>query len=411
MPHKYPWPSRSTSRETLHVYRALLREISYLPPAFAGAISSHVRLRFHADRYPSQHDKTRVSKAKRALRNIKLANNGDGERMLKLMHRGFGRTGLKRWQLFGKLTRSEGPQDSEALKASTAGETPTQSQSEQKEPEEGLSAKEKQRQARENKVWPGQKGPTQSEKEAKSARKADIKAKAAPDPNNADLNHKWLDEWDRKKLRAFLESQKEQQHYVSNSGPNWDVSIRNTSETRDVPEETSWGKPPTKQLVRTKVAKFWQSQQTKILPPLPKGEWDLLKKLAQGAQEDEAQWKLPSRRIPARPKDGSSNDGHVAEEWDWEAYATKKTRASEPGTFVKPSKRLGWVASPFTGETPRDALSPRWFRRQYQQILLKSAYTEKNPNTLQSKFIWGKQRAYNVKPAPHQSFLFEKPSP
>lgn len=403
MSPKYPWPTQAQQIETLHIYRHLLREISYLPPAFSSTISSTVRNRFHSNRKPNPHDKKRIADARRGLRNIRLANHGDGPRMLKLMHKGFGRTGPRRWQLFEKLRSPEGVEDSDALEALTGDQLAQIEKS-----EDSMSQKEKDRQRRKEMVWPGQKIPSDSEKAARAARKADIKAKAEPTAHNANLSHRWLESWDRPKLTAFLKSQQEQQGHMGKGGVRWDhVDIRHTHETQFVPEETTWGKLPTQSLVRTKVAKYWIMQSAKILPPLGKGEWELLKKLSSGAQA-KGEWQIPKRRTPARPLHKDYDEAE-SEDWDWERHASQKTRGFEPSTLVKSSKQLGHPTAPFTGPAPRNALPERWFRRQYQSIFLKSAYAEKNPNTLKDHYVWGKQRAYKARPAPHQMRLFEAP--
>ena len=354
---------------TLHLYRHLLREITYLPPAFSSIISNHVTHRFHQHAKDRTHLKKRLARARSALRNIKAANHGDKERMEALISKGFGRSGKRRLELVSNFVVAQGPNDSSSLEALLEVPKETPSNKEAANPVEGTTE--------------------------------NSHAKTVTKPRK----YGFLEKWDKPKLVQFLESQRRVQQN-NNDGVSWEGKpIRSVNQNARVPEKNIWGKPPSEILVRAKQAKWWKRHADKILPPLGKGEWDLLQRLSSGAQK-EGEWRIPARRTPAKPLSGNAN--HTEPEWDWEEYATKPAAVIERPQMARAKRYFGESdSSPFLGQPHRDTVSERWFRRTYARTWQKTAYMEQDPNTLKYKFTWGKLDKTPPPATERQSVLFE----
>ena len=101
----------------LYLYRHLLRECSYLPPAWRETITSAIRGRFRRHRRKDPRAKAHRAGAFNALRSLRAANGGDKIVMERFIQRGLGRSGQRRRQLLDPFLRSQGPTDSDALDA------------------------------------------------------------------------------------------------------------------------------------------------------------------------------------------------------------------------------------------------------------------------------------------------------
>lgn len=294
----------------IHLYRSLLREATYLPPACRNHIEPRIRLRFRnhrRDPAPS----SRLRRASHGLRYLRAANRGDLVRMRRIVMMAFGRIGWRRQELMGELRLPEQP--------------------------------------------------------SSSAQLAERLAEAGPVSD-------WLDRWNTEKLLAFAKSQS--QHKLHNS-PRPQVNPKRLDPAEAVPPVNSWGRPFVPKVARSKLKKWWKSLAHRVLPPLPRGEWELLRKLATG--QVGAEWTAPPARAVARAGPGPVAD--VLSGWDWERYATRPIRAVD-----RPRSRRFRVSFAADRDVPVSLYdgpaigihryTPRLWRRLYAEIWQMSATME-----------------------------------
>ncbi|PBP21558.1 hypothetical protein BUE80_DR007430 [Diplocarpon rosae] len=93
--------------------------------------------------------------------------------------------------------------------------------------------------------------------------------------------------WPDAKLYRFIKDQQENQPPEAHKG-----KIRNIRPK--VPEETLWGRPLALRQRESVVRKWWASTLERLLPPIPRNEWERLRDLAVGAVPLEEQ---PPRRV------------------------------------------------------------------------------------------------------------------
>jgi hypothetical protein len=228
------------STEVLHIYRRLLRAITYLPDSHARIyIHNEVVERFkrHRKYSPYHINSNRVKKARQHAGCLERAGHGSFDDLKKVLLRTYGRAGGRRRELVKDLLRSDEtvlPKDDAALK-----ELIETSNSEQ--------------------------------------------------PVNQELDPK---------VAAFIESQKRNHPRESVKS-----KIRNI----DIPKETIWDRPPVQKLKDSLWRKWWATTLDRMLPPVPKHEWDHLRDLALGKRSlDE----FPQRR--SRPIEEKAGEGDVA---------------------------------------------------------------------------------------------------
>src|SRR4051794_19051413 len=101
---------------TLHLYRHLLRESSYLPPFARSTVDYRIKGRFrrHRDAEGGRLD-MHLSNGHRELRTMRAAVAGDMPRMYKLLLQCFGRIGHRRRRLLEDLLQKEPMTDTEKL--------------------------------------------------------------------------------------------------------------------------------------------------------------------------------------------------------------------------------------------------------------------------------------------------------
>lgn len=349
----YPLPP---SLPPLHLYRHVLREASYLPPAFREAISSTVRDRFHRHRRHDVRAKAHISRATSALRTLRAANSGDAVAMADLISKGFGRTGPRRREIMARFVKSQGPSNLEELEAVL--DAP--------DAQEASSANEHESQPE-----------TQPQPEAATRRRRNKR-------NTAPFFHNW----DREKLLQLAKSQKEHQQETRVSTSWRGLAFKNADPNQFVPALNIWGKPPAEILVRAKQAHWWKRSADKLSPPLGKGEWDLLARLSSGAQ-DEAEWAIPPRRASAKPVAAADVDGRL-QAFDYEAWATHPAATVEKQSSHSRRRRSGRRDDgPYAGSGPKTTLSARWFRRAYNRTWQVTPTVSQDPNTLKHTFSWG----------------------
>jgi hypothetical protein len=213
-----------SSQEVLHTLRALLRECTYLPDAQARSyLFQHILSRFRAYTLKEKVvDPIRLQSqqqtAQSALNQLRRANQGERHPLLKVLLLTYGRIGKRRWDLMRPLLPAEGQDGKGASQARTADMT-----------EEGNGDEEK---------------PLPSLTPQLHALLSSH-AKAEP-PTLTRLNPH------QKKLQP------------------------------DVPEVNSWLRPMPKSRVRNLTKKWYRSVLERVLPPLPREEWEMLWSLARG---------------------------------------------------------------------------------------------------------------------------------
>lgn len=358
-------PNVPTSLPTLHIYRQLLREAGYLPPALSSQISRHIRRRFHQHINQDVHQQKRLSRARNALRVIRAANYGEPDSMMGLILKAFGRQATRRRELMKAFVHHQDQAvDSKALGA-LLDKTIDELNSTEVDTEH-----KKHQSNREGKKFP------------------------------------FLEKWDKKKLQRLLQSQQSQEKSLPTAGM-FKATLKSSNENGDVPKTDSWGRAPRPELVRSKQARWWKRASSKLMPPLGKGEWDLLKRLGEGAQTREEAWNIPKRRAQAKLL---CDEAAIHEEnVELDRYASEPTAQIENRRLSKWRRYYGPSdPNPF-GNTPRGAQqrSDRWFRRAYQQGWHMTPHMEQDPNTLAYKFHWGNPGSQNIAPTRRQMLFFE----
>ncbi|KAG6010714.1 hypothetical protein E4U43_008538 [Claviceps pusilla] len=355
-----PWHPLPSSLKPLQLYRHLLREVSYLPPAFRKTIDSTIRKRFHNNRPHGPHTKKRLAKAMSSLRTLRAANSGDKDAMQSLVMKGFGRTGNRRRELMTQLVKPQGPADSQALE-SLLDQTSAPS--------------------------------TTNQQNLADASKTSDEAESMSENTSRKSKNSFFERWDRDKLLQILRSQKQQQ-MATRCSTSWPGQfVKNTDPDQHVPKTNIWGKPPAATLVRAKRANWWRRNADKIMPPLGKGEWDLLRQLSQGAQKA-GEWAVPARRPHALLPQSTSEAAGIAGDgqWNWEAHAAAPVARVEQPRTVSRHRRTGLQDSgPYGGTPGRKEVSSRWFRRVYNRTWQLTPIMEQDPNTLRYDFQWGRQ--------------------
>lgn len=141
------------------------------------------------------------------------------------------------------------------------------------------------------------------------------------------------------------------------------------------------------------------------MPPLGRGEWEMLKQLSNGGQE-RGEWKIPERRTPAIPLTTSGATGAQAS-WNWEDFALKPAAIVEKPKSLKQQRRTGQKDDSPYGVKDRDRkLSARWFQRAYSRAWQLTPTMSQDPNTLNYSFTWGSVQSKLPPAAEHQLEVF-----
>ncbi|KAL7944271.1 hypothetical protein V8C42DRAFT_353676 [Trichoderma barbatum] len=356
----YPLPS---SPSPVQLYRHLLRECSYLPPAFRAEIASTIQDRFHRHRKYDTRAKAHLARAHTALRTLRAANSGEKAAMESLISKGFGRTGSRRRELMAQFVLPQGPKDSSAL-------------------EEALDSASK-----------GSKATKDSPSTTHTSTDGATKAKRA-----------FFEKWDQEKLIKILQSQRQQQRDTKGTASWPGTPVKTIDPDQFIPKETIWGKPPVERLKQTKRAHWWRRNADKIMPPLGRGEWEVLKELSNRGQERD-EWKIPERRPLAN---SMATDEMTAQNWNWKGYATNPAAIVEKPKSLKQQRRTGQKESGPYGVKDRDRdLSTRWFQRAYTRAWQLTPTMAQDPNTLKYSFTWGSIQSRLPPAAKHQLEIFE----
>jgi hypothetical protein len=253
-------------------------------------------------------------------------------RMQRVLFLVFGRIGPRRREMIDSLVRAEPPADSEALKEAIADGTAT-SNAVDGDADKSQSSGSRGKRGRDNYV--------------------------APDD--------WLSRWDKDKIIAMAKSQI-QAGIVNSPRP----PMKHADPTRDIPTENIWGKPLHPRLSRSKLQKSYKAVIQRVLPPMGRGEWEMLRDFASGSA-DRRLWEMPPRRI----KIGS--DTQPESDWDWEKFADMPARHVERPR----SRSLMLLTGAFNdekldlGALNRHRFTPRFWRRMYEFTWHLSATMEK----------------------------------
>lgn len=287
-----------------------------------------------------------------------------------LISKAFGRSGLRRRQLMSQFVIPEGAADSKALEALTGGDNPA----------------------------------------TDTVQEITTKDSNLRRPLGNPKNRFFL-KWDQQKLRRFLSAQRKHQNDSKPIAHLLGSTIKTVDPDVNVPKTSIWGTPTAECVANAKRARWWRLNAEKMMPPLGKGEWELLGRLSRGAQET-SDWQIPERRIPAAETAADEDQDLAAIEAGMSKllrHASRPTAAIERERSSKRSPRSGQKdTGPYGKQVSGNGLSPRWFRRAYARTWLVTPKMEQNPNTLQYKFTWGEAPGAQLREAkPHHLSVFD----
>lgn len=340
---------------TLHIYRHLLRQSSYLPPVCQTYTRDQIRTRFrhhHHDDPVSPSTKLRLRRAQHDLRYLCAANNGLHANMLRILLLTYGRLGKRRRLLIHHFVAKPPPADQQEL--------------------------------------------------------ADhIRNEQARHPKR--LKRDWLDGWNLSKLHALAESQARRSFW----SPKPELKGRKLAPEEEIPKENTWGRPMPAKLARSKLRRLYIAMINRIMPPVGKSEWDTLALLATG-KADPSLGQMPPRRPQARSLYGEDVDGgkEGRKAWDWRAYATTPVRSIERGSSRSQKARTGEQ-----GEAPyglgsaigtRNYDRSRMWKRLYNRIWeMTPTMTEVDGQRGKWEIRWGQTLREVPFAAPGQTAFFE----
>ncbi|KKY29876.1 hypothetical protein UCDDA912_g10189 [Diaporthe ampelina] len=343
---------------TLHVYRGLLRQASYLPPICQPYIRQQIisRFRRHATDQPTcPQTKRRVRQARHDLRFLCAANNGLVDNLYRILLLVFGRTGSRRRLLVHALLRQDPPADSARLEAAIAHD-------------------------------------------------ADARTYTAKDGSLAQRPPDWLDKWDTRRLRALAASQAERGPAHS---PRPDIKTSQTDPAARLPRTNIWERPLPAALARSKLRKEYVRLINRVLPPLPASDWHTLRALALGHADSSALCQMPPRRPPAAPLHGSHG---ASTQWRWHAYAAEPVRSVGRASSRSQRGRTGHPVPGPHGQAAAIGLhryTPRVLRRLFAKIWEMTPTMEARPG-VEGKWdiAWGRMtKGVPVAAAAHAVFF------
>ncbi|KAF2196573.1 hypothetical protein GQ43DRAFT_335127, partial [Delitschia confertaspora ATCC 74209] len=248
--------------QSIHLFRALLREATYLPDSTARQyFRSHIVARFKAyqpakdsagrkkerivENYKRQGYKRRATPViiertpeklrtgRKALSLLRRANTGETKCLEKVLLAAYGRLGRRKYALLADLFKPE-PLPNEENVESGPGLSPLQ--------------------------------------EAYYSNKRVLSFFGAPTVKSKDETEiQIFDKYPR--LKELIKSQKQSRAALSSP-------LRSTSVT--FPSRNVWERPMPIKRARNNVRKWFKDTMTRVLPPLPEEEWDRLKGLSRG---------------------------------------------------------------------------------------------------------------------------------
>jgi hypothetical protein len=390
----------------LHLYRHILRETSYLPPAIRPSITLQIQTRFRNHRKNDRLQDKHLGQATKTLRHLRAANSGESFRMETLMMKAFGRTGARRRSLLADYMKLEDP---------TKPETPTNSDDlENLIKEVESNAKSPETKPTETAEATAEVDSLPNEQQAKNVesppsddnetKPSSPRARRGPKPLQPAFYHKW----DTEKLNTLLHSQKAFQESTVLSWPK--NSLKSLDPDKNIPAKNIWGEPPAENVRQAKRARFWKRAAGKIMPPVSNDEWELLGRLSKGAQEEDEQWQIPQRR-PSAKAVLAEDSKPSALDWNWESYATQPTNRIERKS---PHTAFSFVGRdrekhPYQSRIEHKELTPRWFRRAYQRVwqFTPREASDPKPRTKKNAFEFGTLPIATVPASKAQLEIFE----
>ncbi|EON99407.1 hypothetical protein UCRPA7_5072 [Phaeoacremonium minimum UCRPA7] len=344
-------------RSPIHLYRHLLREAGYLPPVCRPYVTSRIQLQFRRHRRDSEPDR-HLHQASHDLRYLRAANAGDMPRMRRILLFCFGRAGPRRRQLINHLVAPDPPANSIELT----------------------------------------KHIKNMDKDKRPGRNNDDTDNTQPRRSD------FLDQWHLPKLLQFVKSQASLS--LADSPRPKIRTKRKLDPAANLPTENSFGHPLYPKVYRTKLRKGWKDMINRVLPPVEKGEWELLQALATGQAKPEL-WQVPARR----PVAGESSVTHGLAAWDWERLAQNAVRHLE----MQRSRRLKLLSGeiddgPYGQGEPLHIhrYTPRFWRRTYAKLWGLTATMEKRQGTKDAWDIrWGGADLALSECSPEQKEFFE----
>lgn len=230
----------------LHLFRALLRQASYLPdPAARQFFHGHITHRFRADWprkkpsgktqrvVPSRPTNEHMAEARQSVRLLINANHGSRPHMQKVLEMTYGRRGKRKHELLKELMPNKSvPVDETALQ------------------------------------------------ELANALESD---RSSPNVKEPRLTEKMV---------ALIRSQKAQKDQMFTK-----VNLKSTKP--EIPEINSWGRPLPRSRAKNIKKQWYKETLERLMPPLPKEEWYRLKDLALG----KVPWEGPRNRRALSPGD------------------------------------------------------------------------------------------------------------
>ncbi|KAK1832520.1 hypothetical protein QBC39DRAFT_256304 [Podospora conica] len=314
----------------LHLYRHLLRESSYLPPYARPFFDGRIKVRFRNHSH-SADITTPLKQGHHALRYMRAALLGDRDRMRRLLHMAFGRIGERRRMLLNHLIMPEAPSGTEALE--------------------------------------------QYMKEA-TAKLEKVQGDREPD---------WLDKWNLDRLMAMAKAQARRSFQ---SSPRAELQTKQLAMDQYTTGTSIWGKPIVPKLARNRLRRAWALIANRILPPVPKSEWELLRDLSLGNAPPSV-WEPPPRR-PLAPR--LAADDVAGDDWKWEVYAS----ASIDRVEANKSRRLKLLDGELGSDSPTDPkplgrhnFTAKSWRRLLYSIWDQTPTMEKSSTGTGWDIVWG----------------------
>ncbi|OIW32311.1 hypothetical protein CONLIGDRAFT_266227 [Coniochaeta ligniaria NRRL 30616] len=331
-------------RTALHLYRHLLREATYLPPAVRPFFWDRICTRFRLHQNEPE-PAVRIQKAHKDLRYLRSANAGHLLRMRRVLMMGFGRIGRRRRELISELVGKTEPLVAD-------GDNHTDS----------------------------------------------IRPQGTRDSIDEDVFwDDWLANWDKAKVLALARAQ------ASVDLPEIPLpTSRITDPHKLVPTENIWGKPLAKKLARSKLRKEYKSLIKRLLPPVEDSEWELLRSLATG--QAGPQYDVPKRRTVVVNKGA----GEVNWDWkDYVLKPVRAVDASRSRKLKSLSGEVD-DTSPFPRSAMGvHRFTDRSWRRLYAEIWRMTATMKERENHQKWDTKWGKPEVKISGPTAPQAEFFD----
>ncbi|KAI2641297.1 hypothetical protein GGS21DRAFT_367559 [Xylaria nigripes] len=347
MPLQIPHPNTP-----LHIYRHLLRESTYLPNLCRSWVTSRIQTRFRECRFKTP-STPHVKQAHAALRNLRSANSGHVQRLLRLLYMATGRLGKRRRILSTTQLSVIPPSDTAELE--------------------------------------------------KSRLEAPLSQPNHPTDDSATpLKQTWLENWSLNKISAIAHSQLSQQ---SNA---WPQQMRRALDPEQaISGENCFGQPFRPKRAQNRLKNHWASVLRQLMPPLPEGEWDHLASLVTGDTNVDA-LRVPSRRPVAQSMQEDNTDS-MDQPWDWSQHATRPAREIERGAARKMKSLTG-----MEDQDPRGhgrpiglrVISPRKLQRLYGHIWEMSPILKTKPGNKYS-VTWGRKELKVSAPSTKDLLFFQ----